>query len=265
MLSAKLSGIEIQRIVVAVGNIGVKCRMVGRDEPVPRAHAGNQVEERESVVLRGRESQIGALRIVVAAAAGRAPRLNQTRRAERGLSARRRNSPPARIWSRARESRTRDLSSMSPERSMMTCALPQPSEHLNLFRLLNAALARGASPASSRICAKALSLPRLPSVQKKAICGRFNACSMIWAKMIGVMTARGRVCSPSPRGHHRRPVCSKWCCVAVAKEAMQAKKRNGDFATRCRTRSATGCRCCAHILNFGPRGSQSVDLQARWA
>ena len=77
MLSAKLSGIEIQRIVVAVGNIGVKCRMVGRDEPVPRAHAGNQVEERESVVLRGRESQIGALRIVVAAAAGRAPRLNQ--------------------------------------------------------------------------------------------------------------------------------------------------------------------------------------------
>ena len=65
---------------------------------------------------------------------------------------------------------------------MMTCALPQPSEHLNLFRLLNAALARGALPASSRICAKALSLPRLPSVQKKAICGRFNACSMIWGK-----------------------------------------------------------------------------------
>ena len=42
---------------------------------------------------------------------------------------------------------------------------------------------------------------------------------------------------------------------------MQAKKRNGDFATRCRTRSATGCRCCAHLLNFGARGSQSIDLQ----
>ena len=69
--------IEIQRIVVAVGNIGVERGVVGRNEPVPRAHAGNHVEERESVVLRRRESRIGALRIVMAAlAGGGAPRLN---------------------------------------------------------------------------------------------------------------------------------------------------------------------------------------------
>ena len=68
--------IEIQRIVVAVRNIGVERGVVGRNEPMLGAHAGNHVEERKPVVLRGRESRIGALRIVVAAVTGRAPRLN---------------------------------------------------------------------------------------------------------------------------------------------------------------------------------------------
>ena len=69
--------IEVQRIVVAVGNIGIERGMIGRNEPVLRAHAGDHVEQRKPVVLRRRESRIGALRIVVAAVAGRAPRLNQ--------------------------------------------------------------------------------------------------------------------------------------------------------------------------------------------
>jgi hypothetical protein len=62
---------------VAVRDIGVERGVVGRTEPVLRAHAGNHVEQRKPVVLRGRESRIGALRIVVAAVAGGgAPRLN---------------------------------------------------------------------------------------------------------------------------------------------------------------------------------------------
>jgi hypothetical protein len=55
--------IEIQRIVVAFGNIGVERGVIGRNEPMSRAHAGDHVEKREPVVLRGRESRIGALRI----------------------------------------------------------------------------------------------------------------------------------------------------------------------------------------------------------
>ena len=33
--------LEIQRIVVAVRNVGVDRSMIGRDEPVPRAHSRN--------------------------------------------------------------------------------------------------------------------------------------------------------------------------------------------------------------------------------
>ena len=69
--------IKIQRIVVAVGNVGIERGVIGRNEPVLRAHAGDNVEKRKPVVLRGRESRIGALRIVVATVAERAPRLNQ--------------------------------------------------------------------------------------------------------------------------------------------------------------------------------------------
>jgi hypothetical protein len=64
MLSAKLSRSKFQRIVVAVGNVGVEGGMIGRNEPMLRAHARDHVEERKPVVLRGRESRIGALRIV---------------------------------------------------------------------------------------------------------------------------------------------------------------------------------------------------------
>ena len=69
--------IKIQRIVVAVGNVGIERGVIGRNEPVLRAHAGDYVEKRKPVILCGRESRIGALRIVVATVAERAPRLNQ--------------------------------------------------------------------------------------------------------------------------------------------------------------------------------------------
>ena len=79
--------IKIQRIVVAVGNVGIERGVIGRNEPVLRAHAGDYVEERKPVVLRGRESRIGALRIVVATVAERAPRLNNSTCRKRPFSA----------------------------------------------------------------------------------------------------------------------------------------------------------------------------------
>ena len=49
--------IKIQRIVVAIGNIGIERGVIGRNEPVLRAHAGNYVEKRKPVILCGRESR----------------------------------------------------------------------------------------------------------------------------------------------------------------------------------------------------------------
>ena len=125
--------IEIQRIVVAVRNIGVERGMIGRNEPMLRAHARNHVEESRPVVLRGRESRIGALRIVVAAVSGSAPRLNQLDMQEETFQ---RAGEIRRLleFGLAPGNFEPMVRSMSPERLMTTCALPQPSEHLNLFR-----------------------------------------------------------------------------------------------------------------------------------
>ena len=44
--------IEIQRIVVTVGNFGVDGGMERRNEPLAAAHAGDRIEQRQPVILR---------------------------------------------------------------------------------------------------------------------------------------------------------------------------------------------------------------------
>jgi hypothetical protein len=44
---------------VTVANIGIQRRMKCRNEPVLRAHTDNGVEERKTIILRGREGRVG--------------------------------------------------------------------------------------------------------------------------------------------------------------------------------------------------------------
>src|ERR1700681_1814814 len=64
-------------IVVAVADVGVDGGMECRNEPAPGANAGDGVEQREAVVLRGGEARARRLRVIMTAVSGRAtPRLD---------------------------------------------------------------------------------------------------------------------------------------------------------------------------------------------
>ena len=68
----------MQRIVVAVANSGIDGRVERRDEPLLGADTGDDVEERQSVILRGGKAWIGALLVVSPPAPGfAAPRLDE--------------------------------------------------------------------------------------------------------------------------------------------------------------------------------------------
>src|SRR5580693_10141200 len=68
----KAVDVKTPRIVVAVADVGVDGGVIGRNEPVSGADAGDGVEQREAVVLRGGEARARRLRVVVAAVSRRA-------------------------------------------------------------------------------------------------------------------------------------------------------------------------------------------------
>src|SRR5208282_1472393 len=97
----------MQRIVMAIADIGIDGRMESRNEPMLGPRTGDDVKQRQAVILRGSKGGIGRLRVVAPTASGggaAAP----VRRGGRAPSRRRRNSPLARTSSRARELRNRD-------------------------------------------------------------------------------------------------------------------------------------------------------------
>ena len=70
--------VEMQRIVVAVADSGIDGGMERRNEPMLGPHTGDDVEERQPVILRGGETWIWALRVVAPPAPGfAAPRLDE--------------------------------------------------------------------------------------------------------------------------------------------------------------------------------------------
>src|ERR1700683_130905 len=69
--------VEIQRIVVTVANVGVEGGVKSRNEPASGAHAGDGVEQRQTVVLRGGKAGIGSKRVITSPARRAAARLNQ--------------------------------------------------------------------------------------------------------------------------------------------------------------------------------------------
>lgn len=74
----KAFDIEIQRIVVTVGDVGIEGGMESGDEPTVGPHAGDRVEQRQPIVLRGRKGGIRRSGIVAPAVSGRAlPRLDE--------------------------------------------------------------------------------------------------------------------------------------------------------------------------------------------
>jgi hypothetical protein len=74
----KTVDIEIQGIVVAVGNAVVEGGVRCWNEPALRPHAGDDVKQRQPVVLRRGKARVGRLRVVArATAGGAAPRLDQ--------------------------------------------------------------------------------------------------------------------------------------------------------------------------------------------
>jgi len=58
-------GIEIQRIVMSVADVGIKRRVESRNKPTLSAHAGDDVKKCQPVILRGGKAWIWALRVVV--------------------------------------------------------------------------------------------------------------------------------------------------------------------------------------------------------
>lgn len=74
----KAFDLEIQRIVVTVGDVGIEGGMEGGDEPTIGPHAGDRVEQRQPIILRGRKRGIRRSRIVTPAVSRRAlPRLDE--------------------------------------------------------------------------------------------------------------------------------------------------------------------------------------------
>ena len=65
--------IEIQRIVVAIGDLRVDRGMECGNKPSLSAYAGDDVSEREPIVLSGGEGGIGRSRVVAATVSGHAP------------------------------------------------------------------------------------------------------------------------------------------------------------------------------------------------
>src|SRR5580693_4712440 len=73
----KAVDVKTSWVVVAVADVGVDGGMKRRNQPVPGADAGDGVEQREAVVLRGGEARARRLRVVIAAVSRRAaPRLD---------------------------------------------------------------------------------------------------------------------------------------------------------------------------------------------
>src|SRR5580698_6384637 len=73
----KTLDVKTPGVVVTVADIGVDGGVECRNEPAPGADAGDGVEQRQPVVLRGGEARARRLRIVVAAVPRRAaPRLD---------------------------------------------------------------------------------------------------------------------------------------------------------------------------------------------
>ncbi len=70
--------VEMQRIVVAVADTGIDGGMERRNEPMLGPRTGDDVKERQPIILRGGEARIGALRVVAPPAPGfAAPRLDE--------------------------------------------------------------------------------------------------------------------------------------------------------------------------------------------
>ena len=69
--------IEIQRIVVAVGDLRVDRGMERGNKPSLGAYAGDNINEREPIVLSGGEGGIGRSRVVVTVSGLAPPRLNE--------------------------------------------------------------------------------------------------------------------------------------------------------------------------------------------
>ena len=137
---AKAVDIETHRIVVAVANAGIDRGVIGRNEPASGAHAGDRVEQREPVVLRGGEGRVRRLRVVVAAVSGALRRgwiISTWRKSP--FSVPTKSTARSNLVSRHGVAKSW-LSSMSPVRLTTTWALPQPSEQTKLFRLLNFAV-----------------------------------------------------------------------------------------------------------------------------
>ena len=77
--SGETVNIEIQRIVVAVGDLRVDRGMERGNKPSLGAYAGDNINEREPIVLSGGEGGIGRSRVVAATVSGHAPsRLEST-------------------------------------------------------------------------------------------------------------------------------------------------------------------------------------------
>ena len=69
--------VKVERIVVTIGDLRIDRGVECRDEPSLRTDAGDYVEQRKPVILRGRKGGIRRARVVTSAAAWRASsRLN---------------------------------------------------------------------------------------------------------------------------------------------------------------------------------------------
>ncbi len=66
----KARDVKMQRIVMAVADAGIDGRMESRNEPMLGPHTGDEVKERQPVVLRGGKGGIGRLRVIVPTAPG---------------------------------------------------------------------------------------------------------------------------------------------------------------------------------------------------
>ena len=78
--------IEIERIVVAVGNFGIDGGVKRRNEPFAFAHAGDGVEQSQPVILRGSERRIGGMSVTAASALAGLDELDMDEQALQGAA-----------------------------------------------------------------------------------------------------------------------------------------------------------------------------------
>ena len=133
----KAFDIEIQRIVVTVGNVGVEGGVKGRDEPTAGAHAGDRVKQRQPIVLRGGKRGIGRRAHRCARAAARCAAAESARCAEKPFSAPAKFAACSNLVSRQAYASSW-LSSIPPTRLTTTWALPQSVRAFEMGEIVDA-------------------------------------------------------------------------------------------------------------------------------